>query len=119
MIHFQGQKVGSCDFGLLQRQVQSSRLVGTDGVPASVALVGTWCGPRFPVPPNSVLSMKTEQVEAETVFWGPGHKNRDRNLLPNAVLEGCDVWVREGGSRIPMWDAGDSLVIRDLDLHLS
>lgn len=47
MIHFQGQEVGSCDFGLLQREVQSSRLVGIDGVPASVALAGTWVWPRI------------------------------------------------------------------------
>lgn len=47
MIHFQGQEVGSCDFGLLQREAQSSRLVGVDGVPASVALVGTWVSPSI------------------------------------------------------------------------
>lgn len=57
MIHFQGQEVGSCDFGLLQREAQSSRLAGVDGVPASVALAGTWCRPVFPTPPDSASSV--------------------------------------------------------------
>lgn len=47
MIHFQGQKVGSHDFGLLRREARSSRLVGTEGVPASVALVGAWVWPKI------------------------------------------------------------------------
>lgn len=39
--------MGSCDFGLLQREAPSSRLVGTEGVPASVALVGAWVRPKI------------------------------------------------------------------------
>lgn len=45
MIHFQGQKVGSCDFGLWKREVQSSQLAEVDGVPPLVASVGTWARP--------------------------------------------------------------------------
>lgn len=59
MIHFQGQKVGSCDFGLLQREAQSSRLVRVDGARASVALVGTWVCPRISHPSKlCVLGVK-------------------------------------------------------------
>ena len=45
VIHFQGQNLGSCDFGLLQREAESSRLVGRGGVPTSRAVVGTGVWP--------------------------------------------------------------------------
>lgn len=60
VIHFQGQKLGSCDSGLLQREAQSSRLVGRDGVPAFVALVGTGVWPSISHSSElCVLSVKT------------------------------------------------------------
>lgn len=57
VIHFQGQNLGSCDFGLLQREAESSRLVGRGRVPASMAVVGTgvWPGISSEL---CVLSMK-------------------------------------------------------------
>lgn len=73
MIHFQGQEVGSCDFGLLRREAQSSRLVGVDGVPALVALVGTWGWPSIS------YSSKCCGLTVNTVKPSPG---LDRERLP-------------------------------------
>lgn len=59
MIHFQGQKVGSRDFGLLKREAQSSQLAEVDGVPPSVASVVTWVWPSsFHSSELCVLSVK-------------------------------------------------------------